>query len=182
TDLIPSESISFSDVWGTSEAEEGSYNIVGYVLYDSKATEPVTVTISSRVIPTNRIYPDPQHSLASFCSTADVEIWISATDTFQSGQIKLVYDSDCANVTNWARNTATFPMGFWTHTDGQEWIGFTATTALTGEYLIGTLTIHCVNDSPAGCTTPLDFVDPSALFDLSGNEITANWVDGTFEC
>jgi parallel beta-helix repeat protein len=51
TDLMPSESISFGDTWDTSGAEEGSYNIIGYVLYDSKATEPVTVTICSGVIP-----------------------------------------------------------------------------------------------------------------------------------
>jgi parallel beta-helix repeat protein len=47
TDLIPSESISFSDTWDTSGAEEGSYNIVGYVLYDSKATSPATVIVTS---------------------------------------------------------------------------------------------------------------------------------------
>jgi hypothetical protein len=48
TDLMPSESISFSDTWNTSGAEEDSYNIIGYVLYDSKATDPVTVTVSTQ--------------------------------------------------------------------------------------------------------------------------------------
>jgi parallel beta-helix repeat protein len=56
TDLTLSESISFIDTWNTSGAEEGSYNIIGYVLYDSKATIPVTATICSCVIPTDDLY------------------------------------------------------------------------------------------------------------------------------
>lgn len=48
TNLTPSESISFSDEWDTSGAEGGSYKILGYVLYDSTATEPVSVTVSTQ--------------------------------------------------------------------------------------------------------------------------------------
>ena len=48
TDLMPSESISFSDTWNTSGAEESSYNIIGYVLYDSTTAEPVSVTVSTQ--------------------------------------------------------------------------------------------------------------------------------------
>nr|QNO51068.1 hypothetical protein HCFNICHJ_00025 [Methanosarcinales archaeon ANME-1 ERB6] len=47
TDLMPSESIGFDDTWDTSGAEEGSYKILGYVLYDSKATSPATVIVTS---------------------------------------------------------------------------------------------------------------------------------------
>jgi parallel beta-helix repeat protein len=47
TDLMPSESISFSDTWDTSGAEEGSYKILGYVLYDSTATSPATVIVTT---------------------------------------------------------------------------------------------------------------------------------------
>jgi hypothetical protein len=45
TDLMPSESISFDDMWHATEAEKGSYNVVGYVSYDSQATEPAVVTL-----------------------------------------------------------------------------------------------------------------------------------------
>ncbi|VUT27735.1 MAG: hypothetical protein SYNGOMJ08_00285 [Candidatus Syntrophoarchaeum sp. GoM_oil] len=45
TGLTPSESISFSDTWNTSGAEEGSYKILGYVLYDSKSCEPMSVDV-----------------------------------------------------------------------------------------------------------------------------------------
>ena len=53
---------------------------------------------------------------------------------------------------------------------------------LTGEYMIGTITIHCVNDSREGCTTPLAFIEPSTLLDDTGAPVTATWIDGTFEC
>jgi parallel beta-helix repeat protein len=47
TDLLPSESVGFRDTWDTSGAEEGSYTIVGYVLYDGKATDPVSVMVGT---------------------------------------------------------------------------------------------------------------------------------------
>ncbi|HIE31996.1 MAG TPA: hypothetical protein EYP67_06410 [Methanosarcinales archaeon] len=51
TDLNPSGSISFSDVWDTSGAEEGSYySIIGYVLYDGKSTDPATVTVQNMIM------------------------------------------------------------------------------------------------------------------------------------
>ena len=51
TNLTPSESISFSDTWDTSGAEAGSsYTIIGYVLYDSKSTDPATATVRNMVM------------------------------------------------------------------------------------------------------------------------------------
>jgi hypothetical protein len=132
----------------------------------------------------NEVYLDPQHSRAVPGTTTDVEIRVNATD-FMGGQIKLIYASTCANVTNWVRNTADFPLGTWdSDTPGEEWILFTAMDPLSGDYLIGTLTIHCVSEED--CTTALDFIeDPatgSALFDGSGSEIPATWTGGTLEC
>ena len=131
----------------------------------------------------NEVYLVPQNTSTPFCETADVEIRVNATG-FMGGQVKLIYESTCANVTNWVRNTADFPIGTWeSGTPGEEWITFTALGSLTGDYLIGTLTVHCVCDGD--CTTALDFIeDPatgSALFDDSGSEIPATWTDGTRE-
>jgi hypothetical protein len=42
TDLMPAGSIGFGDMW---DAAEESYSVVGYVMYDSKATEPAVVTV-----------------------------------------------------------------------------------------------------------------------------------------
>lgn len=134
----------------------------------------------------NEVYLVPQDSNATFCNTADVEIWVNATE-FQSGQINLTYNSACANVTNWVRNTTNFQMGGWEHYDGREWITFTAMANLTGNYMVGTLTIHCVNASEGGYGTPLafDMADPiqnCALFDADGYETSATWINGTFSC
>jgi hypothetical protein len=49
TDLIPLESVSFSDTWNTAAAAEGSYELIGYVLYESTATDPVSVIV--RTVP-----------------------------------------------------------------------------------------------------------------------------------
>jgi hypothetical protein len=128
---------------------------------------------------------DPQHSSASFCNTTEVEVWVNATG-FKAGQIKLAYDSTCADVTDWVPNTANFVWVSWdSDTPGQEWITFRATEPImTGTYRIGTLTIHCVSEE--GCGTILDFVEdepmPSKLFDDWGREIPTTWEDGTFEC
>jgi hypothetical protein len=47
TDLAPGNAISFDDVWDTSGAEEGTYSIVGYVLYDGMATDATTAVVST---------------------------------------------------------------------------------------------------------------------------------------
>ena len=146
-----------------------------------------TVAFAVPVVPAavqNEVYLVPQDSSALFGETTDVEIWVNATN-FQGGQIKLTYGSTCADVTNWVANTADFPLGTWNSgTPGEEWITFTALASKTGDYLIGTLTIHCVSGEE--CTAALDFVEDgpktSKLFDNQGGEIPATWGDGTFEC
>ena len=172
-------------------SQAGNYTVNLTVTDDEGATNSTNKTITiypPTPTPTppaeHEVYPVPQSSNAPYCSETDIGIWVNATN-FQGGQIKLTYDSTCANVTNWAMNTATFPMGGWTHSVGDEWITFTAMSGLTGEHLIGTLTIHCVSEEE--CSTPLDFVTTgtkrSKLIDPHGNEITGvNWKDGTFGC
>nr|QNO54193.1 Tol-Pal system protein TolB [Methanosarcinales archaeon ANME-1 ERB7] len=51
TNLTPSGSVSFSDAWDTSGAEAvSSYTIIGYVLYDSRSTDPAAVTVRNIVM------------------------------------------------------------------------------------------------------------------------------------
>ena len=131
-----------------------------------------------------QVYLVPQDSGRPFCETVPVEIRVNATG-FQAGQIKLIYNPGCADVTNWEPNLDDFPLGGWeSDTPGEEWITFTALQALSGDYLIGTLTIHCISEE--ACLTALDFIeDPatgSALFDSLGSVIPATWTDGTFQC
>jgi hypothetical protein len=71
------------------------------------------------------------------------------------------------------------------HYDGREWITFAPLPPIqpplrTGKYMVGTLTIHC--ESEEGCATPLEFIEGSTLFDDTGMEVSATWVNGTFTC
>nr|QNO54199.1 hypothetical protein PCEKAPCC_00003 [Methanosarcinales archaeon ANME-1 ERB7] len=51
TNLTPSGSVSFSDIWDTSWTEAGSsYRIIGYVLYDSRSSDPATVTVQNMIM------------------------------------------------------------------------------------------------------------------------------------
>ena len=149
---------------------------------DGTKTGTISVYVPPCIIE-NEVYLVPQHSVArGYCKTTNVEIRVNATG-FQSGQINLTYSPDCANVTNCVLNTVTFPISGWVSSvKGSEWITFMATAELTGDYWIANLTMHCVNDSKEGCTTPLDFTDPSALFNFTGDKILATWKDGTFNC
>jgi len=67
TNLTPSGSVSFSDAWDTPGEEAGaSYRVIGYVLYDSRSTDPATVTVWNTVI------DDLNHD--GFIDTADAAI------------------------------------------------------------------------------------------------------------
>ena len=131
-----------------------------------------------------RVYFEPQNSSAIYCNTKDVEIWVNATGYFQSGQINLTYNSSCANVTDWALNTANFGFGGgWTHKNGSDRISFARNTSQTGKYMLGTLTIHCVSGSEKGCNTTLRFGDGSSeLFGDYGKTLPVEWINGTFSC
>ena len=130
----------------------------------------------------HEVYLVPQQSNAAYRSTADVEIWVGATENeFQSGQINLTYDHNCANVTDWKRNTTIFSMGGWSHYDGRELITFLAADPLpTGKYRVGTLTIQCEKEQ--GGETVLAFAEPSKLFDHTGKSVAVTWTEGTFRC
>ena len=129
-----------------------------------------------------RVYFEPENSSALYCNTTEVEIWVNATGDFQSGQINLTYNQTCANVTSWVRNTTNFGFGGWTHKNGGERISFARDNSQAGKYMLGTLTIHCVNSSEKGCNTSLKFDNGSELFDDYGRTLPVAWTNGTFNC
>ncbi|MGB6874156.1 MAG: clostripain-related cysteine peptidase [Dehalococcoidia bacterium] len=131
----------------------------------------------------NEVYLDSQSSHTSFCCMVDVEIWGNTTDSFLAGQMNLAYDPTCGNVTDFVPNLTDFMLMDWNlDTPGEALITFLAPEEMSGEYLIGTLSIHglCEHED---CFTTLDFVDAeSDLTDKAGSPIPVNWIDGTFEC
>ncbi|NQE45416.1 hypothetical protein C5S31_05285 [ANME-1 cluster archaeon GoMg2] len=127
------------------------------------------------------VYLLPQESTAAYSSTAEVEIWVDATN-IQGGQINLTYNPKCADVTDWTRNTTNFPMGGREHYAGKDWITFTALDSLSGEYMVGRLTVRCVKEQEEDGETVLAFAEPSELFDAKGNPVAVDWRAGTFKC
>ena len=129
----------------------------------------------------NDVYFDPATCGAAYSNTVDVELRVDAAN-FQSGQVELTYDTGCCEVTNFVRNTGDFAMGGWESTDGREWITFTNVVGpLTGDYLIGTLTVQCLNAGE--CTTGLVIAnDESELFNDQGGELATVWMNGAFTC
>ncbi|MFZ2070054.1 MAG: hypothetical protein WAV32_00285 [Halobacteriota archaeon] len=142
----------------------------------------LVILVTTSVAVAQEVYLLPQQSNTAYSSTANVEIWVDATD-FQGGQINLTYDPTCADVTDWTRNTTNFPMGGREHYAGNDWITFTALDSLPdGKYRVGTLTVQCVNARGESCETSLQFVTPSKLFDHTGKSVAAMWTEGTFGC
>jgi hypothetical protein len=134
-----------------------------------------------------KVYLEPQDGEGTFCNTTLVDVKIDASG-FQGGQINLTYDPQCIDVIDWDKNSDVFGLGKWySGNNGSEWITFTSEELdLAGAFLIGTLTIHCINNS-ASCVTPLHFEldhpkNYGAIFDSNGSEIEISWVDGTFGC
>jgi len=131
--------------------------------------------------PNATVYLVPEDSSAAHCNEVEVEIWVNTSEDIAGGQINLTYNPDCANVTNFVRDAA-WELGGWdSRVEGREWITFTSATPKTGEVLIGTLTIHCVNESY--CTTALVFDEDSGLSSPPpAHWIETAWEDGTFVC
>jgi len=47
TGLAPAEVVTFNNTWDTADIQNGSYDVVGYVLYDGKSTDLATVSVSA---------------------------------------------------------------------------------------------------------------------------------------
>lgn len=141
----------------------------------------------------NRVYLVPQNSSALYGHTAEVELWINATE-IQGGQIKLTYNPTCAKAIKWVNSSNFSTGGGWDHYEGEgmDWITFCSQKSLTGEYKIGTLTIQGVYNGEGRCETPLTLntqetklygvLVVSQLKDDTGRSVTAKWIDGTFTC
>ena len=145
----------------------------------------IALSISASMITsateTNEVYFDPSTVTVPSMGTVDVELRVNA-EGFQGGQVELTYDPSCCNVINFNLNNADFTYGGWnSDIDGREFITFVSNVLLSGDYLIGTLTIQCVGEE--GCSTSLVIDnDESNLYDDRGTSVPANWIAGTFNC
>jgi hypothetical protein len=82
----------------------------------------IVITVSVTAAETE-VYFKPQDVSVRCCEDMEVELWVNTTN-LQGGQLNLTYNPNCMNITNWARNTAVFSMGGWTHYEARAWFTF----------------------------------------------------------
>jgi len=137
---------------------------------------------------TTTLYFHPDDSGSADYSDKIVQVYVNTTAGITSGQLAILYDASCINITDWKRNTALWPMGG----GGPVYPGLAFMTFLkaapnvTGDLLIGNLTIHC--NSRTCCRTDLLFGthpgtgQPTKLSNATGNTVPHVQDNGTFTC
>ena len=142
----------------------------------------------SKTYPANAVWFDHEVSSAEYCETVDVDVWINISPNYTiSFHGEFDYTSGCVEVTKFVGNMTNWPTfceaGL---TPGH--VIITGANAIIpanppGVTHIGTLTIHCCNET-SPCLT--DLVWDTAESYIEGpdyNEIKpVTWHDGTFTC
>ena len=135
--------------------------------------------------------------LPEYCDTTNVGIWVNTSVALGSGSTNFNYAFCCANVTDFVCNTTSFDGVTWPGSmcgadlsvPGKVKVGFATTNPAglgPGAVHIGTLTIHCCNESDY-CVADLTWItsgpDVSDLADKDDVPIEpVKWKDGTFRC
>ncbi|MEA2033503.1 MAG: C25 family cysteine peptidase, partial [Euryarchaeota archaeon] len=178
TNLIPSENVSFCDIWDTSEAEEGSYEIVGYVSYDSKVVGPVTAVVSTGI----GIFDTCAGTYPSISGTHTGTITPSQTIT-----VSKLYTYSCTgtgghteHVTFYYSDGTKLAEGHWTGYTG-EWHNITFDTAFTlyaGEtynYTIRTGSYPQIIHEQSHTTLDGSFINCTEFTDANGRKYN-DWI------
>jgi hypothetical protein len=131
---------------------------------------------------TNNVYFSPQDGSAACDGSTTVDLRVNA-DGLRGGELEFTYAAGCCEVTAFDDTSSDFPNVQWNTSieDGRERISFYGADELTGDKLIGTLTIEC---NSGACVTDMLFDDAKCeLFDSGYAPIgDATWTDGTFTC
>jgi len=111
--------------------------------------------------------------------SGNVEIEIGLeSEEYQAGQIYLVYDPECINITNFQRSSE-FGLGGWNPSEGESLITFASMSSLSGNHSVGLFEVKCVK---AGCSSQITFGEESAVYYPNGSEIQLKWPIGSVEC
>ena len=57
------------------------------------------------------IYFHPDNTTSPDCSAKTIQIYVNTTKSITAGQLAILYDPQCINVTNWVLNTAIWTSG-----------------------------------------------------------------------
>jgi len=134
------------------------------------------------------IYFHPDNTNSPDCSAKTIQVYVNTTKGITAGQLAILYNPQCINVTNWALNKTIWTSGGgWdSRMDGLEWITFyRPAPEVTGDLLIGTLTVQC---NSCCCGTNLNLGkdprtgQPTAIFNATGVLVPHVPDNGTFIC
>ena len=149
----------------------------------SVADHPHEIPVGATTI----IYFHPDNTKSPDCSDKTIQIYVNTTKGITSGQLAILYNPQCINVTNWARDALWTSGGWDTRYNGLEWITFgKAAPEVTGDLLVGTLTVQC--NSSCCCGTNLTFGNdprtgqPTAVYNATGGLVPHVADNGTFIC
>ena len=132
--------------------------------------------------------------VTEYCKTATVDIWTNTSVKIIGGVAEFDYTFCCANVTGFTFNATNWPPATSSYylTPGKVRLVPSNPNGIgPGPVHLGTLKIHCCNDSDLElwdnklgcCLTNLTWnTTASYLQDLGGVKIPVNWKDGTFTC
>ncbi len=135
------------------------------------------------------VYFDPQDSsVPGYCETTEVDIMvdIAAGQAVTTGLIKFDYTYCCADVIDYAPNLTDWDFNNGdVSVKGQVTIGFASfdPAGVSGLVPIGTITIHCC-DETSDCSTALAWdTDPAASYLMKeAAYLEVSWQDGSFTC
>lgn len=133
------------------------------------------------------VWFDPVASSAEYCETVDVDVWIQTVVPSAGFYGVFDYTFCCANVTKFVGNYTNWDIWCEANLIPPGHVKIVASTLESNPanqpVHIGTLTIHCCNET-SSCLTDLVWdTGESYIEDPDDNEILpVVWVDGTFSC
>jgi len=102
---------------------------------------------------------------------------------FQGGQIEVIYNKGCVNISNLKLNESFFPFGGWDSSiDGREWVTFASMKVLSGNYAVANLRLNCEINRGEICSAKMGFGNKSAIFDQNGDKMLIQLSGGIVEC
>jgi len=104
--------------------------------------------VASAVSADNTVYLEPQTVYVPECGNATVQIRLNSTDTIDTWSTMVEFGSGCVNITDVSFAEGVTPgYANWGHHDDYIYLGGAGLNGATGDRLLATLTIECVDGS-----------------------------------
>jgi|LGVF01.1.fsa_nt_gb hypothetical protein len=102
--------------------------------------------VASAVSADNTVYLEPQTVYVPECGNATVQIRLNSTDTIDTWSTMVEFGSECVNITDVSFAEGVTPeYANWGHHEGYIYLGGVSPDDVTGDHLLATLTVECVD-------------------------------------